>query len=380
MLVKLTFDDEYRVIDDTQIRDIKILMLKGEKGDPGAGGVSDWGDIGGTLSNQTDLQNALDAKADAADVYTETEVDTLLAGKQNTLTFDTTPTASSTNPVTSGGVKTALDAKADAADVYTKTQTDNLLAGKQDTLTFDTTPTASSTNPVTSGGVKSALDNKADSSDVYTKTQTDNLLSGKQATLTFDTTPTASSTNPVTSGGVKSALDNKADSSDVYTKTQTDNLLAGKQDTLTFDTTPTASSTNPVTSGGVKSALDNKADSSDVYTKAQLDAVTDVTFSNISTYWTNGATGSSLKKCGHIVTGKITILNTDTALPGAAYTDLGKVSAKPVDDISVTLAPVGGSDKRVAIMLTSAGVVRAYNYNTTSSYTGTVLITYITND
>ena len=94
-----------------------------------------------------------------------------LAAKQDTLTFDTAPTASSTNPVTSGGVKTALD-------------------GKQDTLTFDTAPTASSTNPVTSGGVKTALD-------------------GKQDTLTFDTTPTANSTNPVTSGGVKTALDRK---------------------------------------------------------------------------------------------------------------------------------------------------------------------------
>lgn len=29
--------------------------------------------------------------------------------KQNTLTFDTTPTANSNNPVTSGGVKTALE-------------------------------------------------------------------------------------------------------------------------------------------------------------------------------------------------------------------------------------------------------------------------------
>lgn len=32
-----------------------------------------------------------------------------LDAKQNTLTFDTTPTANSTNPVTSGGLKTALD-------------------------------------------------------------------------------------------------------------------------------------------------------------------------------------------------------------------------------------------------------------------------------
>lgn len=31
--------------------------------------------------------------------------------KQNTLTFDTTPTANSSNPVTSGGLKTALTTK-----------------------------------------------------------------------------------------------------------------------------------------------------------------------------------------------------------------------------------------------------------------------------
>ena len=43
--------------------------------------------------------------------YTETETDALLAAKQDTLTFDTAPTANSTNPVTSGGVKTALDGK-----------------------------------------------------------------------------------------------------------------------------------------------------------------------------------------------------------------------------------------------------------------------------
>lgn len=52
---------------------------------------------------------------------------------------DSAPTASSTNLVTSGGVKDALDSK-------------------QNTLTFDSTPTANSTNPVTSGGVKAAID------------------------------------------------------------------------------------------------------------------------------------------------------------------------------------------------------------------------------
>lgn len=41
--------------------------------------------------------------------YTEDEVDTLLNAKQGTLTFDSTPTENSTNPVTSGGIYTALD-------------------------------------------------------------------------------------------------------------------------------------------------------------------------------------------------------------------------------------------------------------------------------
>ena len=42
--------------------------------------------------------------------------------KQNALTFDTTPTANSSNPVTSGGVKTALDAKAAKSEIV-KTST-----------------------------------------------------------------------------------------------------------------------------------------------------------------------------------------------------------------------------------------------------------------
>ena len=43
-----------------------------------------------------------------------------LSGYQEKLTFDSTPTADSTNPVTSGGVKTALDGKLDKADAVGK--------------------------------------------------------------------------------------------------------------------------------------------------------------------------------------------------------------------------------------------------------------------
>ena len=53
-------------------------------------------------------QNILDLDERKAD---KSYVDTGLAAKQNTLQWDTTPTAGSTKPVTSGGIKTALDAK-----------------------------------------------------------------------------------------------------------------------------------------------------------------------------------------------------------------------------------------------------------------------------
>lgn len=104
-------------------------------------------------SEVTGLTTALSAKADKLSAGTSGSIviadtegnlgrsNTTLNDLQGKLTFDSTPTASSTNPVTSGGVKTALE-------------------GKQDTLTFDATPTLNSTNPVTSNGVHVAIEEK----------------------------------------------------------------------------------------------------------------------------------------------------------------------------------------------------------------------------
>ena len=74
---------------------------------------------------EVELEAKIDNKADKAttldgygitDAYTKDSVDGMLSQKNDILTFDTTPTADSTNPVTSGGVKVELDKKVDKED------------------------------------------------------------------------------------------------------------------------------------------------------------------------------------------------------------------------------------------------------------------------
>lgn len=78
------------------------------------------------------------------DTYTKAEINLLLTGKQDTLTFDQAPTPGSSNPVTSSGIiaamsamnealETLIEAKADSASTYTKTQVDTLLTDKANT-------------------------------------------------------------------------------------------------------------------------------------------------------------------------------------------------------------------------------------------------------
>nr|DAY12613.1 MAG TPA: hypothetical protein [Caudoviricetes sp.] len=73
-------------------------------------------------------------KADADSVYTKSDINSLLDGKQDTLTFDDTPTEGSNNPVKSGGIKTEIDKKADADSVYSKEEMDTKLNRKADNV------------------------------------------------------------------------------------------------------------------------------------------------------------------------------------------------------------------------------------------------------
>ena len=86
-------------------------------------------------------QDALDTHKSDTTAHVTAAERTKWNGKQDALSFDSTPTSGSTKPVTSGGVYKALQ-------------------NVQQSLTFDNTPTAGSSNPVKSSGIKSALDEK----------------------------------------------------------------------------------------------------------------------------------------------------------------------------------------------------------------------------
>lgn len=63
--VQVGFENQFAIKDLTEKSLVKILMLKGEKGDTTS---AEWGTITGNISSQTDLKNALDNKANLSDI------------------------------------------------------------------------------------------------------------------------------------------------------------------------------------------------------------------------------------------------------------------------------------------------------------------------
>lgn len=105
------------------------------KGDPG---TTSWEDI-----------------TDKPELYTKDEADTLLAGKADKSDTYTKEQTDALIPDISG--------KADVSDVTALAGrvaiAEGQIASKQDALTFDTTPTEGSNNPVTSGGIYAVIGN-----------------------------------------------------------------------------------------------------------------------------------------------------------------------------------------------------------------------------
>ena len=134
----------------------------------GTGGTSTWGSITGTLSNQTDLQNALDAKTDVTlfDSYTGTTAPTTFALKSAAIT-------GATNVGTGEGLYTGITGN--------ELQIKSLVAGSNITLT----PAADSiTIAATGGGTGGTITtyNTTSSGGATTTSATDTLLDAMQIT------------------------------------------------------------------------------------------------------------------------------------------------------------------------------------------------------
>ena len=215
----------------------------------------------------------------------------LIGTKQDRLTFDTTPTENSQNPVQSGGIFAAL-------------------AGKQDKLTFDLQPTRYSTNPVVSGALynifqainslfpsgatsqnkltdKQYVDGKVQEAapnfdGVYQTVEQLNALTGMTVNdFAFVTSIDADgntiyaryhysgsewvkdyemASNSFTeaqwlaiNSGITTLLVQKL--ADLPTSVELTDAFNAKQNVLTFDSTPTQGSQNPVTSEGIWNAI-----------------------------------------------------------------------------------------------------------------------------
>ena len=216
-------------------------------GDNVAWNGTDWDDLSGTVdlsiyAEKTDYQKTItSATANGATITFNHKDGTTSTATVNNVASATT----ATNDAKGQKIDTTYEKIADASNVHTSLQNsiNSLSTGKQDKLTFDTTPTTNSTNPVTSGGIKTALDNKLDKNgnastaikatqdsngnNIITTYATKTEVAGKQDKLTFDSTPTANSSNPVTSAGIKAAIDAKTvDLSNYYTKAQVDSAIS----------------------------------------------------------------------------------------------------------------------------------------------------------
>ena len=101
-----------------------------------------YAEVPGLADEISELWAGVNEKAD------QEETTEVLAGKANAI-----PAGSP-----SGGIVVAVTSGEIARSDKTIPDLLNAIAAKQDALTFDTTPTANSTNPVTSGGVKAAID------------------------------------------------------------------------------------------------------------------------------------------------------------------------------------------------------------------------------
>jgi hypothetical protein len=125
----------------------------------------------------------------------ETNISNLQSSKQNLLTFDSSPTLNSTNVLTSGNIYNAL-LNYVTSTYFTNTISNYLTTSSasaifQTKLIYDSMPTLSSNNSLTSGNIYTALQNYLTSSSASATYQTisnmSNYLTSSTASATYQT-------------------------------------------------------------------------------------------------------------------------------------------------------------------------------------------------
>ena len=145
-----------------------------------------WDNLSGFVDLSNYPTNADVAKAVVSTTYSGGTITFIHKdGTKSTATIGDTSHATKADQDGEGNVITdTYYKKSDASAIHLSIQ--NQINVKQDKLTFDTTPTASSTNPITSGGVKNELDKYAKKTDIPAVTVSGNTISFGSITIGVD--------------------------------------------------------------------------------------------------------------------------------------------------------------------------------------------------
>ena len=293
------------------------------------------------------------------------------AGSQNPVTSDGIKRAIDNIDV--GNVQEQLDAiKTEQREQNTKisankTEIDSVkegLAGKQNVLTFDATPTAGSNNPVTSDGIKRALDN----------IDVGNVQGQLDAIKTEQTEQNKKiSDNKTAVDSVKESVANQETDITALQETTAghttaiEGLQTGKQNVLTFDATPTAGSQNPVTSDGIKKAIDASAGGGGGGGTGESDYVVKTLTSSLSLNLTNN------KTVAYEIGGSTIVRHTDITIQSiSVYVGNGGkllINLPKADNTLshenlacyVQLKNIGGGYAQVPVITKNTGVILSFN-------------------
>lgn len=273
----------------------------------------------------------------------------LINEKQDILTFDNTPTAFSSNPVTSNGIFNALGAKADMQ--YSTPEYEGSMIridqrGYMSVADYDAVRTVEQTlgdrakataraniGAISLADIGTIFTIKGSVANVAALPDSGNTVGDVYYVESESTCYVWITTSSYPTGNWEE-LGSSIDLSNYVTTADFTQALSHKQNTLTWDNTPTVASPNPVTSGGIYTALGNKLNR--MYTSGTYTAG-DILKVNIQGEIENVADESV-----HFTTQSLTTLEAKQARQNIGAASEEDLSSKADKTTFVTIASSGG--------------------------------------